>query len=506
MSAWMLYVTLVALLLSLGAWMAERATRLNRGGSRWIWVVAIAASLSMPVMVESLLSWMPDVVRPRIEQEQTLLRQAVVQTMSPASWVATSAETPATRDIAALLRALWAGASAALLLLLVGGRLHLARRARRWSPRTVGGVPVLVSDDVGPAVVGFLHPRIVIPGWVLRAPQAQQDAILAHEQSHLEARDPQLFSLAFALLVFMPWNLPLWWQLQRLRRAIEVDCDARVLAGGIDATSYGETLLAVGEHRSSPLVALAATSGSRSFLEQRLRIMLSKPFKWRRTATAALLATSLCLAALAAQVELPASTLDRYVGDYTQGGTVFYTVTRTGNRLLADSTAGPKLVLVPRGDGRFSLQDDPDAEMIFADDGSGKSPSAVLRQMGKDLPITRVDAAAVAKYKAELQARLRSQAPAPGTEAMLRRLLTSLDAGNPDYSSMQPLLAEAVRRDLPKFIAAGKQMGPIQSIEFAGVDGGGWDVFEVRRTHARLRDHIMLGDDGTIVGYFSIQP
>ena len=506
MFAWMLYGTLVTLLLSIGALFAERATRLNRGGTRWIWVVAIAASLCMPVLVESLRSWMPDLVSPQVAPGQTLLRQSVVQTMSPASWAATVAETPATRDFDALVRALWMGASTALLLLLIGGRLHLALRARRWKPSTVAGIPVLVSGDVGPAVVGFRRPRIVLPGWVLRAPRAQQDAILAHEQSHLDARDPQLFSLALALLVFMPWNLPLWWQLQRLRRAIEVDCDARVLAGGIDATSYGETLIAVGEHRSSLLVALAAASGSRSFLEQRLHIMLSKPFKWRRTATAALLATSLCLAALAAQVELPASTLDRYVGDYTQGGTVFYTVTRNGDGLLADSTAGPRLVLVPQGDGHFSLKDDSDAEMIFADDGSGKSPSAVLRQMGKDLPITRVDAATVAKYKAELQARLKTQAPAPETEATLRRLLTSLDAGNPDYSSMQPLLAEAVRRDLPRFVAAGREMGPIQSIRFAGVDGGGWDVYDVQRTHARLKDHIMLGSDGTIVGYFSIQP
>ena len=38
-------------------------------------------------------------------------------------------------------------------------------------------------------------------------------------------------------VVLMPWNLPLWWQWRRLRFAIEVDCDARVLASGRIPTS-----------------------------------------------------------------------------------------------------------------------------------------------------------------------------------------------------------------------------------------------------------------------------
>ena len=80
----------------------------------------------------------------------------------------------------------------------------------------------------------------------------------------------------------MPWNLPLWWQLRRLRYAIEVDCDARVLAGGLDPAHYGETLIAVGERQSAYVGAVAAMSESRSFLEERIRIMISKPVKWRR--------------------------------------------------------------------------------------------------------------------------------------------------------------------------------------------------------------------------------
>jgi hypothetical protein len=60
MLPWMLYVIMVTLLLSLGAHAAERALRLNRGGTRWIWLAAIAASLCMPFVAESVQSWLPE--------------------------------------------------------------------------------------------------------------------------------------------------------------------------------------------------------------------------------------------------------------------------------------------------------------------------------------------------------------------------------------------------------------------------------------------------------------
>ena len=536
MLSWMLYVIMVTLLLSVGAYAAERALRLNRGGTRWIWLAAIASSLCMPFVAESVQSWLPNVVSPQAAQESTVLHQPIVQAMSPASWIAAAAETPAwLSDLDALLRGLWLGASAALLLVLTGSFVHLALRMRRWQPAVVAGTPVLVTDEAGPAVVGFFRPRIVLPRWVTRAPRAHQAAVLAHERSHLDARDPQLFTLALALLVFMPWNLPLWWQLRRLRRAIEIDCDARILESGIDAASYGEALVYVGEHRSMHFGALAATSESRSFLEQRLRIMLGKPVKWRRAATAVLAGTSLCLAALAAQlsppdatkppvtravappadenpdqagrvaITLPDATLERYVGDYAQSDNAFVTVKRAGDHLLLDFSSGPKTEVLAESEDHFFVKDG-DARVVFANDGSGKAPSAALWQMGRELPLKRVDATTVAQFKAKLQERMQAQTPAPGTEAALRRLYAGIEAGRPNYEEMQPLLAEALRRDLPKIMASYQQMGPIVSLKFEGVDGGGWDKYEVQRTNGRFNDAIIVGSDGKIAGYFSTQP
>src|SRR5207253_904071 len=99
----------------------------------------------------------------------------------------------------------------------------------------------------GPAVYGFLKPIILLPEWLLQAHSKERAAALAHEQSHVQAGDPALLLLGLFLVTLFPWNLPLWWQLRRLRFAIEVDCDARVLTRGMTPREYGSALLAIGE-------------------------------------------------------------------------------------------------------------------------------------------------------------------------------------------------------------------------------------------------------------------
>src|SRR3954471_13447370 len=306
MLAWMLYVIMVTLLLSIGAYVAERAARLRRARTRWIWITAIVASLALPTLVSSVSIQLPNVMAAPVAQKVVALRDATTQVLSPVMWVSGSAAEPhGWRNFDSLLTTLWRAASAAMLVgLLVSGAVLFARK-RHWQQAKVSGAQVYLTEGVGPAVVGLLRPRIVVPAWVTMALPRMQSAVIAHEQSHLDARDPQLFTLALALLVFMPWNLPLWWQLRRLRYAIEVDCDARVLEGGIDPTHYGEILISVGERQSEYIGAVAAMSESRSFLEERLRIMLSKPVKWRRAGIAALAGVSLALTALAAQVSPP---------------------------------------------------------------------------------------------------------------------------------------------------------------------------------------------------------
>ncbi len=169
---------------------------------------------------------------------------------------------------------------------LCAGGWRLSCRSRAWRRTTIDGVAVYKSANTGPAVFGLLRPRIVVPGWLARLPARQRRLAIAHERAHLDGRDPWLLAAAFGLLCAMPWNPALWWMLRRLRGAIEIDCDARVLRSGCDLAEYGETLVAVGQHQSGHSWAMAAMVPSTSFLERRIQIMLSNHSSRGRTVAA----------------------------------------------------------------------------------------------------------------------------------------------------------------------------------------------------------------------------
>jgi len=129
--------------------------------------------------------------------------------------------------------------------------------------------------------------------------------VIAHERSHLGAHDTQLLTIAVCLLACMPWNPILWWQLRRLRLAIEMDCDARVLRLGYPVARYSETLIAVGERQSASYAMTMASYGSKSFLEQRIHNMLRKKTRYAQVWALALACLGAGLAVCAAQVAPP---------------------------------------------------------------------------------------------------------------------------------------------------------------------------------------------------------
>ncbi|WP_373069499.1 M56 family metallopeptidase [Gemmatimonas sp.] len=130
-----------------------------------------------------------------------------------------------------------------------------------------------VSHDVGPALVGLLRHSIVLPEWALRLPAADRALILEHEREQARARDPVAVAGAAMLVLLFPWNPLVWLMFGQLRLAVEVDCDARVLARTKDVRAYGSLLLTVGERSlpgATPVMGLAEAA---SHLERRLQQM-----------------------------------------------------------------------------------------------------------------------------------------------------------------------------------------------------------------------------------------
>ena len=99
--------------------------------------------------------------------------------------------------------------------------------------------------DLGPAVIGLLRPRILLPADFARRYSAEERAlVLAHEQEHLRRRDLPV-QAAFAALRCLFWFNPLAHLAAAcLRVDQELACDAAVLARHPGARRrYGEALL-----------------------------------------------------------------------------------------------------------------------------------------------------------------------------------------------------------------------------------------------------------------------
>lgn len=300
LALWMLYATLVGALVMGAAWALERAVDRRR---RWLWGGAIGLGAVAPVLVPFL-------------REALSAPSGLEMTFGPASPVVGGALSELAVPAAAsqvgwspdaVLAGAWIGASCVILATVVVGLVRLGRMSRSWSRRVVDGVPVLVSRDVGPAVIGVRTPEVVVPEWVLELPDAERALVLAHEDEHRRRYDPSLLALALVAPVAMPWNAALWWGFLRLREAVETDCDRRVLArrpGG--AVSYARLLVDVGA-RTIGQVPLGAGFGERSSsLERRVRLMLDRAsdLDWRGLGIRAALAVTLVVAACSLEVNV----------------------------------------------------------------------------------------------------------------------------------------------------------------------------------------------------------
>jgi beta-lactamase regulating signal transducer with metallopeptidase domain len=303
---WMLYCVAVGTLLSGGAVALEKALRPLGGATRWVWAGALLLTLAIPAGVRAFGA--VRVAAPVAAPVQALpLELAPGAAPAPVrvarSWLAGALDA---RRLQAPLAVLWITSSAAAALALAGMAGSLRRRRRAWAAALVDGVPVLVSADVGPAVVGLLRSRIVLPRWALDADAGARALVLDHEQEHVRAGDPRLLAAALAAAVLTPWNPAVWWQLRRLRLAVEVDCDARVLARRADVHAYGSVLLEVGRRTAhTRLAASAAFAEPVSTLERRIRIMTAPRVRRPILRAAGLGAIAAALAAAACQAPAP---------------------------------------------------------------------------------------------------------------------------------------------------------------------------------------------------------
>jgi hypothetical protein len=500
MLAWMLYANTVSLLLTLAATCAAHAARLRGTQARYIWAAALGLSLLIPATISSVSLTLPRFsVASSVQPAQTVaLRNLTPDLIAPASLLGTlRASGPVRNTLDAWLPRLWAGLSGLLAAAMAASAASLGWRKRSWTRATMAGTPVLVARDAGPALAGLLFPNIVVPSWLLRDSAEVQHHVIAHERAHLAAGDTHLFSAALALLILMPWNLPLWWQARRLRLAIETDCDARVIAAGADARRYAETLISIGEHRAHRFIPAMAMAETVSKLEQRIRFMLQP--RTRRTALTLL--PALAAAALtvgAAGVNPPnadfPTELDRFIGAYQMGPGAVLTVTQQDGKLYVRLTGQPAVQVSPQGPASFTAES-VGAAFDFTLPDSGPATSVTLHQHGQVIAMERISQAEAQRVESATSDRTARQSPVPGSKMALTHLVDGIIEGTPDYGPITGKLADVIRAQLDTLHDYLGGLGPVQSITFVRVGEQGQDIYLVKQKQGATIWRIVLARD-----------
>jgi beta-lactamase regulating signal transducer with metallopeptidase domain len=199
----------------------------------------------------------------------------------------------------------WLAMASLTVLLLAATHRRLSRARAAWPLRKVDGAWVRVSPSWGPAAVGLLEPEVVVPAWLLSKPPELRRMALDHEAEHVRVRDPLLIAFAWLAVVALAWNPTIWWMVARLRLAVELDCDARVLRRGASTGSYGTLLIDVAGMRSSMGLTTAAFLPGVSQLERRILAMKPTPSKIGASRAAMAAALSLLAVAAACDAGLP---------------------------------------------------------------------------------------------------------------------------------------------------------------------------------------------------------
>lgn len=299
-ASWMLFAVVTGLLFGLAALAAARAASAARRQTRTIWAVALLATAFWPVIALAASYARPPAANSGIfTLPLTLVTR---QTRALAGGWAGRLGSPL--ELALLIG--WVVLTTILAARLVRALGTLRHQREAWRHDQVSGVRVRLSSDVGPAVVGLGAMEIVLPEWVLALDHPLLAMVLRHEEEHRRARDPLLLFAAAWLVALIPWNPALWWCARRLRLAVELDCDARVLALHERPERYGLLLMMMAQRGSARTTGFApALTNPTSNLERRIIAMRRSIPRFARAQLLAFSALAAATIAIACSVDSP---------------------------------------------------------------------------------------------------------------------------------------------------------------------------------------------------------
>ena len=272
--------SLLSLLASLAARFGRRSSPAFRHD---IWLAALAGAVLLPVAALLFRLLASPAVAPMHELAMTV---APLLPSDGDGWVVETIDQIWSGDSSVLaggwigpaLLALWlAGVLASMLGqgAAYAAAASVVRRAVPY-PDIAAPIPVLLSPELSsPAVFGPFRPIILLPAQAPDWPSGRLRAVIAHEAAHAARRDC-LLDLLVRLACALHWFNPLVTRAARaLRAERELACDARVLAAGLDARDYAQTLIDIARAGSRPSPVAMLAMAHRPELERQIGVLLA---------------------------------------------------------------------------------------------------------------------------------------------------------------------------------------------------------------------------------------
>lgn len=141
-------------------------------------------------------------------------------------------------------------------------------------------IPLFVTDSIeSPAIIGVLHPRILIPTYTNNLSSESLKYIFYHELSHYKRWDVLTLWLVSFLKIVYWFNPFIIYGLNRMIQDSEIACDCLALTYIDDEkeiNDYGKTLidlLSYGITKKRNILTAACTFSNKSYLKRRIRMI-----------------------------------------------------------------------------------------------------------------------------------------------------------------------------------------------------------------------------------------
>jgi hypothetical protein len=300
-TSWMVFSIVTGCAFTMAAVAADRLASIGRQARRFVWFTAMALTTCWPAIMLARTALFPA----RDSSAAALLPVSGAHRLS--TIIVSAPMWDVSPYWSVLIVFAWGVLTTWLMARLVFAIRYIRRAQATWRSLNIDGLSVRIASDAGPAVIGLWAMDVVLPEWVLAMSRPELDLILRHEAEHRKARDPSLLLIATLLTALFPWNPALWFQARRLRIAIEIDCDTRVLQSHPRWRDYALLLLTIAQRQAGKTGQFApALSESTSNLERRITAMRTNP-TFSPFRSACLSAAAVVAFALACAVEKPES-------------------------------------------------------------------------------------------------------------------------------------------------------------------------------------------------------